>query len=60
MKIEWIDVIKGIGIVFVVAGHTYIGEVKDFIFLFHMPLFFFISGFLFTQQEHKKNILILS
>ncbi|WP_343587565.1 acyltransferase family protein [Herbaspirillum sp.] len=44
---QWIDVFRGIGIVLVVWGHVYGGYSFDLIFLFHMPLFFFISGYLF-------------
>ncbi len=54
-KILWIDIAKGIGILSVVAGHVYIGDIKNIIFLFHMPLFFFISGFLFKPHPNIKQ-----
>ncbi len=55
----WLDVAKGIGIVAVVAGHCYSGinpssqcpvesDVARYLYWFHMPLFFVISGYLFT------------
>jgi fucose 4-O-acetylase-like acetyltransferase len=44
---RWIDVYRGIGIALVVWGHVYGGYSFELIFLFHMPLFFFISGYLF-------------
>ena len=54
-KILWIDVIKGLGILTVVAGHIYEGEIARNIYIFHMPLFFFISGYLFKSTiEYKK------
>lgn len=48
---NWISVAKGLGIMLVVFGHIYIGPdssyvVKRWIYSFHMPLFFFISGLL--------------
>jgi len=47
-RIEWIDVARGIGIVLVVLGHTGINaNIGKWIFSFHMPLFFFISGLVF-------------
>jgi fucose 4-O-acetylase-like acetyltransferase len=46
---QWIDVLRGIGIVLVVWGHVYGGYSFDLIFLFHMPLFFFLSGMLFKS-----------
>lgn len=53
-KLEWMDVVKGLGILSVVAGHIYQGIAKDLIFMFHMPLFFFISGYLYTIKGDQK------
>lgn len=48
-----IDVLKGIGILLVILGHLKVPhDLSKFIFSFHMPLFFFISGFVFKS---KKN-----
>ena len=45
--IAWIDVSKGVGIYLVVLGHANINpRLQQFIYLFHMPLFFFLSGYL--------------
>ncbi|RJE46912.1 MULTISPECIES: acyltransferase family protein [unclassified Dehalobacter] len=45
-RIIWLDVMKGIGILSVVWGHA--GHPYSFLmFFFHMPLFFFISGYLY-------------
>jgi len=54
MKYPWIDIVKGIGIILVVLGHIKGGFSQDLIFLVHMPLFFFISGYLFKPQDKKK------
>ncbi|WP_414621273.1 acyltransferase family protein [Calothrix sp. CCY 0018] len=50
-RINWIDCWKGIAIVTVVAGHVF-SELKiaKYIFWFHMPLFFFISGYLYKEK----------
>lgn len=57
-NILWIDVIKGLGILTVVAGHIYGGEISRNIYIFHMPLFFFISGHLFNPTlEYKKYFI---
>ncbi len=53
------DIAKGIGIILMVIGHTsYLGY--DFIYLFHMPLFFIISGFFFKPDNllHKKSFVV--
>ena len=47
-----IDIAKGLGIFLVVFGHViHIAWVREYIWNFHMPLFFFISGFLFKEGE---------
>jgi fucose 4-O-acetylase-like acetyltransferase len=45
-----IDIVKGLAIFSVVVGHIVPGITSKILFLFHMPLFFIVSGFL-----HKKN-----
>ncbi|TXB63712.1 acyltransferase family protein [Vicingus serpentipes] len=54
---EYIDIMKGIGIISVVAGHTYIGITKQIIFLFHMPLFFFLGGYLFKTRTNQLQYI---
>ena len=51
--VDWIDVSKGLGIYLVVLGHTNIDpRLQQFIYLFHMPLFFFLSGYLHTVNAN--------
>ncbi len=50
----WVDVAKGIGIITVIGGHVFTGLTSDVIYLFHMPLFFFIAGFLFSAKPEKS------
>ncbi len=63
-RIEWIDIAKGIGIILVVIGHVSQNEFLNyFIYSFHMPLFFILSGYLYKEKEHfvkkkAKSILI--
>lgn len=57
-NLDWIDVAKGLGIISVVAGHIYSIEICKFIYLYHMPLFFFISGFLFKPYNNQKSFFI--
>lgn len=47
-----IDIMKGIGIVCMVAGHAGAPVLfTHFIYLFHMPIFFMISGYLFKDTD---------
>ena len=51
-RLTFIDILKGIGIVFLIMGHMGFGNDFDFyIHGFHMPLFFFVSGYLFNIKR---------
>lgn len=56
-RIEWIDAAKGIGIFFVVWAHTtaILPQAKVFLYMFHMPLFFILSGFCY--KHHRVTFL---
>lgn len=59
-RITWIDTCKGIGIFLVILGHTMlIGKPRLQIYSFHMPLFFFLSGFLFSSKGSFKEFLLV-
>ena len=47
IRISWIDIAKCIAIILVIVGHTvkYNSLTRNFIFSFHMPLFFILSGY---------------
>ena len=50
-RIEWIDVAKGIGILLVAATHVFGGSIAKYSEWFYMPLFFFLSGYLYVPAE---------
>lgn len=51
-RTEWIDSARGIGILCVMLGHMSIPQLlSQFIFSFHMPLFFFLSGYLWKGRR---------
>jgi fucose 4-O-acetylase-like acetyltransferase len=60
-RIPWVDIAKGIGIVFVVIGHNLthykIYEINKYIYWFHMPLFFIISGLLHKQDAGQRAFI---
>lgn len=58
-RIIWVDIAKGIGILLVLIGHISQNQyISSFIYCFHMPLFFIISGYLYSDKQHyvKKKI----
>ena len=69
-RIEFVDVAKGIATILVIIGHlSYTpAMIKIWLYTFHIPLFFFLSGFVlnthkyqnvkeFTLDKLKKSIL---
>lgn len=64
-RVEWIDGLKGILMIFVIWGHFFPPEnIGIWIYSFHMPTFFIISGYLrkdrnFAETLKKKSISLL-
>ena len=48
------NVLKGIGILCVVLGHA-CSWAHDFVYEFHIPLFFFISGFMYSEKKYGDD-----
>lgn len=50
-RIKWIDVARAYAMLMVVYGHCDASSVIGrFIYLFHVPAFFFISGYVFNNN----------
>ena len=55
------DILKGFGIILMIVAHTYGPNriIWDFIYTFHMPLFFIVTGYFYKQKPIsellKKN-----
>ena len=59
-RIDFIDIAKGLAIVLVVFGHTGLrGFFSDWIWSFHMPLFFFVSGLVFDPSKYNTFSLFV-
>lgn len=58
-RLEWIDVLKCLGMLLVVLGHaseeSAAGTYRYYIYSFHMPLFFIISGMTFYLQCQRRT-----
>lgn len=68
-RVEWVDTVKAIGIFLVFYGHYVENIGKDydsavglaqfkFIYSFHIPLFFVLSGFFFKESSNKSEKII--
>src|SRR3974390_1590165 len=65
---QFLDCLKGLAILTVVAGHTFQGMTQDFdeywpfrfVYAFHMPMFMFVSGmtaaFFYQRQTFQQPI----
>lgn len=59
-RLQWLDVAKGITIILMVLGHTSIPwRASNFIFAFHMPLFFIASGWCTSWGKYKTGEFVL-
>lgn len=54
-RIEWVDVLRGIAILLVLLGHNNPPFIK-YIYGFHVPLFFIISGYLYHESKPISHI----
>lgn len=48
------DIAKGLGIITIVLGHSCYFAVA-FVYLFHLALFFFISGYLYSEKKYGDS-----
>ena len=67
-RLVYIDILKGIAIILVVMGHMFVpytdyldSTVNQMIYSVHIPLFIFLSGFVFhlSQGKHSVRITIM-
>lgn len=61
-RVKWIDHVRAFAMIFIVFGHA-LGEfegtniLKDWVYLFHVPLCVMISGYLFKEQSDLRASL---
>lgn len=56
-RLKEIDIAKGIGIILTIIGHRTSGNIQSFIYTFHMPLFFILSGFFLDSKKDNNKLL---
>ncbi|MBQ2838898.1 MAG: acyltransferase family protein [Muribaculaceae bacterium] len=58
-RLDYVDVCKWLGISLVIFGHIKMpNEVLQWIYAFHMPLFFVLSGYTYRAQKIDKDFLM--
>ncbi|WP_257639886.1 acyltransferase family protein [Campylobacter concisus] len=56
-RVEWVDTLKFIGILSVILGYINF-PLNGFIYTWHMPLFFMVSGFFIKFETHFKDFVV--
>ena len=59
-RMDYIDIYRAFGIILMVMGHIgFGGKFDKFIHAFHMPMFFFISGFFYKEKvvDMRKYVI---
>lgn len=49
-RIKYIDIARGIAIICIVLGHLGIDSINKIVFTFHVPIFFFITGYFINNK----------
>lgn len=56
-RLSWLDILKGIGIILVAIGHIYSNRtVFNWLYSFHMPLFFLAAGWVYKEKTILMDI----
>ncbi len=59
-RVAWIDTLRGMAILLVVLSHQDGGPfLKAYFFSFHVPLWFFVSGYLFPTEPAPDRALLV-
>lgn len=54
-RIDWVDALRGFAIILVFLGHVGTpAPLKIWLYSFHLPLFFFLSGYVFNVRDEEK------
>lgn len=60
-RLDYIDFAKAFGMLLIVWGHIRLGDWSNaFVYAFHIPLFFFLSGMVFSKKRYPdfKSFLL--
>lgn len=50
-RLEYVDIAKGISMLCIIAGHMGVAKIDRFVFTFHVPIFFLISGYFYNYRK---------
>lgn len=56
-RVKYLDIAKGIGMICIIFGHLGIDRVNSFVFTFHVPIFFLISGYFLKDNTSIQEFV---
>ena len=56
-RVEYFDIAKGFSMICIILGHLGIGRVNSFVFTFHVPIFFLISGYFLSDKLTMEEFI---
>ena len=57
-RLAWVDMAKGWGMLAIIVSHVFTGHtISRWLYTFHVPLFFFLSGFVFREGKPFGSFL---
>lgn len=51
------DIARGIAMICIIMGHLGINRVNSFVYTFHVPIFFLISGYFMNDKVNFKEFV---
>lgn len=59
-RFDYIDIAKSLGMLLIIWGHIHlVGWSNAFVYAFHIPLFFFLSGMVFDERRYPNFVTFL-
>lgn len=56
-RVEYLDILRGLGIIFIVIGHiSYNDALLNWLYSFHVPLFFFAAGAVYKKRSVIRDL----
>lgn len=56
-RVRYFDIAKGVAILCIIAGHMGNATINNFVFTFHVPIFFLISGYFLKDSISVKEFI---
>ena len=56
-RIDYIDIAKGIAIISIILGHLSVASINRVVYTFHVPIFYFITGY-FINDKKSVSVFI--